>query len=253
MLSELQRAALASVREMWPTHAIVLVGATALRIHGRIARATEDVDLAIALDMEDYPGPIARHPDWAAAPDKPQRWAYRGSVEVDLLPAGPALLRQGYIEWRPGFRMNLSGFELLFGPDPQVADAQHDIKLASICQVALLKLVAFLDRPAERRRDLGDLAQLFASYLNEHEDVDLDRMLEATEEAVPFDVTIPYLLARDLVALRGAENIAQRFVDALEGAQAWMLSDMRRLGPATLHDEVRFEEAWRAFKLGLER
>jgi hypothetical protein len=56
MLNADERSALASLRAVWPDTRIVLIGASALRFHGRLERMTYDLDLVIAMDLPDFPG-----------------------------------------------------------------------------------------------------------------------------------------------------------------------------------------------------
>ena len=44
-------------------------------------------------------------------------------------------------------------------------DPEHSIDVATVPVVVILKMAAWLDRPAERDRDLHDLAHLFNEYL----------------------------------------------------------------------------------------
>lgn len=249
MFTEAQHAALASLRMLYPGQKLVVLGATALRLQGRLSRFTADVDLAIALELNEYPGPIASDEAWKPDRTQPHTWIYRDEVEVDLLPAGPALLQQGYIEWRAGFRMSLEGFGLLFSEPLPVADACHDISMATVTLVAYLKMIAWLDRPEQRSRDLEDLGELFSTYLDEGNDAHFERMLQATQQGVAYPAAIPFLLGQDIGSLAQTASTAQRFVEALEGPYQWMRSRFQR--HASLDEDPKFLASWAAFKTGL--
>jgi predicted nucleotidyltransferase len=249
VFTEAQHAALASLRALYPGPKLIVLGATALRLQGRISRYTADVDLAIALELDEYPGPIARAQSWRRDPAQPHTWIYRDEVEVDLLPVGPSLLKQGYIEWPAGFRMSLEGFGLLFSEPLPVADECHDITMATVTIVAFLKMIAWLDGPGRRARDLEDLGELFSTYLDERNDADFDRIVQATQLGVPYDAAIPFLLGQDIGRLPRAAAAAHRFVAALDGPYQWMRSRFQK--HASLDDDPKVLASWAAFKTGL--
>ncbi len=93
--------------------------------------------------------------------------------------------------------------------------------------------MAWLDRPADRARDLYDLAFLLTDYLDEHDDADFDRILSAVQRGhVDHHAANAFVLGQDVARCDGAGPIAQRFVDSLSTSYRWMLSEMQAKGPA---------------------
>ncbi|MFM2418370.1 MAG: hypothetical protein RL385_3093, partial [Pseudomonadota bacterium] len=177
-----QREAFRDLRAVWPDERIVLIGAGALRMHRRLPRFTADLDIAVAIHAPPYPAQLATHPAWARDPQHHQRWRHANGVELDILPAGPELRAQGWVGWPGGHRMSLAGFEALFAGTLALVDAELRIEIASVPLIILLKMVAFLDRPGERARDLDDIGYLLVHYLDESNDADFDRLLGAVGE-----------------------------------------------------------------------
>src|SRR5437899_2440123 len=81
---------------------VVVIGAMAYRLFIEdAARETRDVDLALALDLEDMAAfrDLLGGQGWRRDERREQRWrTHRGSW-VDLLPAGPRLRAQKKLIW----------------------------------------------------------------------------------------------------------------------------------------------------------
>lgn len=157
MLTVEQQAALASLRAHFPEARIVIIGATALRLQRRLPRNTADVDLVLAVSAAEFPGSLAADPRWTPSErsHSPQRWSYEGRMPFDLLPVGEQELARRQLVWPDGTVMSVDGFELLFnGQLPTIAGSAR-IHIAPIPIIALLKMVAWLDRPPDRQRDLA--------------------------------------------------------------------------------------------------
>jgi predicted nucleotidyltransferase len=252
MFTDEQRAAIASLRSIWPEQRIVLIGAGALRAHRKLTRFTADLDLAIAIEGSDYPGPLAESVEWRADSKQHQRWRHSLGTEVDIIPAGPSLRAQGHISWPSGHRMSLEGFATLFSAPLEFVNAGLRIELPTVAMIVLLKMVAWLDRPAERARDLDDLAFLFTEYLDEANDAEFALLLEAFELGYTGPHTAQaFLLGRDVARCEGAGLIAQRFLLSLSTTHRWMFGGMRSRGPAALAHDEAFESIWASFEQGL--
>jgi hypothetical protein len=137
MLSEEQRVAFASLRAIWPEQRIVLIGAGALRAHGKLVRFTADLDVAIAVDESEYPGELAALRTWKRDPKQDQRWAHQNGVEVDIIAAGAALCARGYVTLLGGRRLSLDGlpgrdsrFRLRAHPDRNSARVRRAVHCA---------------------------------------------------------------------------------------------------------------------------
>jgi predicted nucleotidyltransferase len=90
-----------------------------------------------------------------------QRWFAPNETQVDIIPASDAALAADELIWSSGFRMNLAGFGLAFQLGERVAlGAEVAVLVAPLSVLVILKMAAYLDRPAEREHDLDDLAEI---------------------------------------------------------------------------------------------
>src|SRR5579859_7663813 len=93
---------------------LAIIGAIAYRIFVDDAdRETRDVDLAVALDLEEMAAflRLLEALGWQRDARNEQRWQTRRGSWIDLLPAGPALRAQGKLVWpESGHEMSLVGF-----------------------------------------------------------------------------------------------------------------------------------------------
>jgi hypothetical protein len=70
-LSAAQVAALRELDEQWPEAKTVIIGATALGFYYEMRwRQTADVDLALAIELRDFPGALPERPGWKRHPRK---------------------------------------------------------------------------------------------------------------------------------------------------------------------------------------
>jgi predicted nucleotidyltransferase len=149
---------------------VVLIGAAALGEFGHCQwRATFDLDLTVALDQDEFPGPLAKIPQLRRDERIEHRW-YAQSVQLDIIPAGPALRAQGQIHWR-NRTMTLAGLHLAFEHAVRRTLAPKLLlRVAPPPIVAILKMISYCERPADRERDLGDIAELLERYVGNDDD-----------------------------------------------------------------------------------
>ncbi len=230
---------------------MILIGATALRLQRDLPRFTKDLDLVLALEIEDYPGELAQSEDWRQHPLKPHEWHHKGRVPCDLLPAGATLIAQGHIQWPNDFRMSLRGFDALTAAILPLAEADLSIEMATVPLIALLKMVSWMDRPAERQRDVSDIAWLLTSYLDESNDEHFNRLIEAVGYGVMYETASAYCLGVDVSKCLGAAGIAREFVETLEGSQRWARGALFGKPRTHFRDDDHFHLSWGAFQRGL--
>lgn len=190
---------LAAVARAFAQRSIVVIGAAALRWHYPVFRGTLDLDLCIAIDLEEHTQARGLPEGWVRQAGMPHRWRMSDGQLLDILPAADGLLRAGRVEWPDGIVMDLAGIDLAMRDHLRYSDKlPANVVVASRRALFVTKVVAWLDRPSERQKDLGDLAMLLDDY------VDL-------EDPRRFDTTIPdgldwserpaFLLGRDLHAI----------------------------------------------------
>lgn len=245
-LTAAQIDALRSIQATWPDTPIVLVGAVALG-HYIAMRVSDDMDLAVAVDLDDFPGGLASQPEWQADPRVEHRFNFREELPVDVLPAGASALAQGHIDWPSGARMSLVGFDLAFVHFSEVpVGSGVTIRVPTAPVLALLKMRAWLDRPNEREKDLGDLGHLLVDY------IDLDDDRRWAEDVVALDLDYddvsPHVLGRELGVIL-APNHHAHVAEFLAKVSAEKLA---ALGPPGMRDAERAERALAAFKRGLD-
>src|SRR5690606_35387484 len=124
------------------------------------------------------------------------------------------------------------------------------IGLAPLAVIVLLKMVAYLDRPAERERDLGDIAHIVTTYLE-----DDDERHWASETYYPsFDEAGAYVLGRDLGELAEPchRDQAEKFLGLVGDRESWHYTKFWRRGPDNWRsDEDTAELHLEAFRAGL--
>ena len=147
--------------------------------HGRPAggRETRDVDVVVRVDSwEDFgrlrDNLLAR--GFRPVPTVPHRLLFgpdEHHAEVDLLPWSDRLAPDGTLRW-PGSDVHMStlGFAEAFAcarPEPLANDLA--LPMVTLPASALLKLIAYRDRPADRALDLVDLVYYFERYEDDRE------------------------------------------------------------------------------------
>lgn len=156
-LSSEQCRALLDLRATHPSLRFVVVGAAALGHHLPLPRSTADIDLAMTVapeDLDDVFGVCG----WQRYPRMLQRWRSPGGAVIDVLAVNDALLAAGEIRFGGGdFAMSLVGFDLAMRHTVRVAVPASEacVEVASLAALVVLKIVAWLDRPYDRTKDLA--------------------------------------------------------------------------------------------------
>ena len=206
---------------------VVIIGAIAYQIHfPNEARHTADVDLAVALDLDEF----ARLEEsltaakWTRVPNREHRWRSSNGGILDLLPAGPKLRAAKQVIWPESqFTISLVGFDHVFAEAKPFTFADDlTLKVIPPVVLALLKIVAFLDDQNRRAKDLVDIRGLLQRY---GEDSDLLFGDEALDANLPdFSMATAFLLGTHLRRLCTADETAlvMRFFDAMDETKpAW--------------------------------
>ena len=197
---------------------VVVIGATALLLSiGDIGRFTRDVDLTVALDLNEFSQLIQRllTTGWKQSSKLEHRWVAPRQTIVDLLPAGPALRRSRSVLWPTSqFRMSLSGFDHVFASAIDVdLSADTRIRVAPVSVTALLKMIAYMEDPHRRSKDLQDIEIILGRYASGSDRLFSDEVFDA--ELPDFNMTNAFLLGLDLRGLATNEEAkyVERFLD----------------------------------------
>lgn len=232
-LVDSQLAAVGEIRELWPDAKVVVIGATALGFYFDMSwRHTADVDLAVALTLDALPD-LARRPGWSRHPKREYEFTSPSGAKLDVIPAGPQLLTAGRLEWSNGDVMTLLGMDLAFSHAEAHAGG---VLVAPPPVVAVLKMVAFSDRPRERERDLVDIAHLLETYVKP----DDERRWDETPDGTEFELAPAYLLGVDVARVLSGDAHAgavKRFLRQIEPEDSWARLVMLNRGPARWRTE----------------
>ena len=190
---------------------LVLIGAMSLLVSmGDIGRFTRDVDLTVALDLDQFERLSERliEAGWTRAPRLEHRWTAPRQTIVDLLPAGPKLRDAGSILWPSSqFAMSLTGFEHVFTNAVDLPLRKGaPIRVASPSVTILLKIIAYTDDPYRRAKDLDDIRLVLGRYEAETDRLFSDAVFDA--DLPDFSEANAFLLGLDLRALATKDDAA---------------------------------------------
>lgn len=210
---------------------IVVIGATALGFYYDMSwRKTVDVDLIVAAELDEFPCGIDKIDGWTRHPTRAHEFRSALGVKLDIVPAGPKLLASGILRWPSGYEMSLLGFDLAFdhAAEHPTADG-YPVRVAPPPVIAILKMAAYLDRPAERVRDLVDLGFLLDSYIDDEEERRFDEGAAAGE----YDLVSAYLLGVDAERICGPRHhdLVDKFLAAIGGPEEMGHAEMLHAGP----------------------
>lgn len=165
-----QLAALRILHQIWSQEQIILIGASALGCFIDMRwRQTYDLDLSISISLEKYASELDHLSGWSRDLHVEQRWLAPGNVRIDIIPAGPKLLDAGELVWpESGFRMNLIGMRLAFKQAVLFRPAKDfELRVAPVSVIAVLKMIAYREKPYDRARDLLDITYIIDQFLSE--------------------------------------------------------------------------------------
>jgi predicted nucleotidyltransferase len=249
--------ALRDLDALWGRDSIVLVGASALACSIDMSwRATRDLDISVAISIDDYPGGLSDLPGWTPHPKLEHEWLSPRGVPIDVFPAGDEHLRAGFITWpKSGFRMSLIGIRLAFLHSKRVPMADDfEVPVAPASVITVLKMAAYLDRPADRLKDLSDIGHVLEEYIAE--DDDRRYSTEVLDRELAFEDVSAFLLGRDVGAV--VQEAERQVVDAFlarvcsEGDRAATQARMLQRGPRSWRaDPQVLASRLEAFELGL--
>lgn len=235
---------------------LVIIGAMAYRVFvDDPYRTTEDVDIAIALDLDAWPGFVLQllGRDWRQRQNLEHRWRGPHGSLVDIIPAGSKLRKQGRLVWpKSEMTMSLAGFDHVFA-DSIERDLAPGLRIKVVPSpvLALLKILAFMDNPHARQKDIEDFVELLKRYEQEGDRRFSDAVFDA---GVNFEEAGAFLLGVDLARLCTPKEtgLVQSFVSEANDDEHSALVAVRRLRPGTDDSDAGFEQLIAAFARGVE-
>jgi predicted nucleotidyltransferase len=235
---------------------LVIIGATAYRIFvDDPYRPTEDVDIAVALDLGVWPEFVSRlqAQGWKQWPNREQRWRGPHGSLVDIIPAGSKLREEGRLVWpRSEMTMSLAGFDHVFS-DSITCDLAPGlrIKVVPLPVLALLKILAFMDNPRARQKDIEDFVEILKRYEQDGE----RRFSEVVFDArVSFEDAGALLLGRDVAHLCTPDEarVVENFISQARNDDRPAFAAP---GPFREDDsgQAGFEQTFEVFRMGFQR
>jgi predicted nucleotidyltransferase len=244
-LSSVQLDAIRTLRTACPEARIAIIGATALAFHLAMTwRMTADIDLILAVSDLELESVVSAIPGWQRDPKHQQRWNAPNNVRIDLVPAPPDALERRRLVWtKTKEEMNLGGIRLaLESPLSQLAPGLC-IGIASVPVIAILKMAAYLDRPAARAKDLQDIAYILSEYPTN----DDDRLYGDDIFSNGFDdrQARAFVLGREIRALVDEDDrkIVHGFIETISNGDA--LSTFATTSPWRRHEDREQQVALR--------
>jgi len=207
---------------------LVVIGAIAYQVHFPAeSRHTGDIDFAVALDLDEFAALERRllAEGWVRFANREHRWRSVQGTILDLIPAGPKLREAKQVTWPVSqFTMSLVGFDHVFATAQPVQLAPGlTLKVISSTALMLLKIVAFMDDPRRRTKDLDDIRGLLVQYEADSDRVFSDVVIDAALQ--DYGLAPSFLLGLDLRALCREDEVivVHSFLDAMhEDNPAWM-------------------------------
>lgn len=213
---------------------LVVIGAIAYRMFvDDPYRETMDVDVALALDLGDFPELTLRLNGlgWRQSAKHEQRWRGASGAIIDLIPAGVRLREMKELIWpQSGATMSLLGFDHVFRkPVVQKLPSGLALKVIPLHVLALLKIAAFLERRVEREKDIRDIGALLEKYEIDSERRFGDEVYDSGI-ALHFGEAGSYLLGLDLGRLCSKEeaDLVQSFLDLIADSDSQAFAALTR-------------------------
>ncbi|MBW2149954.1 MAG: nucleotidyl transferase AbiEii/AbiGii toxin family protein [Deltaproteobacteria bacterium] len=196
-LSQIQLETLSHLAKAFESHEYVLIGATALNLQMHESpRSTEDFDFFVLLNVEDFRELKSILGGWRQKGD--HIWYSSEDIRVDIIPICDEYMSGNDLTFPESGRVfDLTGYRAAFehSLDLPLTD-DLSVPVTPVHIIALLKIIAFLDKPFERQKDLMDIRFIFLNYVN---DVDERRFEpEILETGIDYEFQPAYLLGVDL-------------------------------------------------------
>jgi len=246
-----------------------IIGATARDLifeyvyDAKIKRATEDIDFGVAVgswaDYERLKMALIATDRFKDDKKNEQRiwWKERGAeMKIDLVPFGNLESPAGQIAFPPkgDFVMSTVGFAEAFENSWFLElNKELTVRIASLAGLALLKFVAYSDRPNARRRDIQDIWFIAKNYLeagNEGRLFDENAGdIDLLDDDFNYETCGARLLGRDITQLLNAETkkiIGKTLAEESDGGILQTIADI--IFKDGLNDDERYKVILDAFR-----
>lgn len=163
-----------------------VIGATArdiiMELHDeKSGRLTYDLDIAITINDWSQWGKVETEivslPNFKKDTKQQQRFLYKDTFALDIVPFGEIMKQGDKIFWPPdeSFAMSVLGFDAVEGASLKInIDKEIEVSIASLCGIFILKVFAWKDRHRKDNKDADDIGFILANYLEIHRDASLE-------------------------------------------------------------------------------
>lgn len=223
--------------------------------HGFSSRMTHDADTLVKVaSWEDFHR-LGRRLSEAGFRQGPAPHEFRlgEDVRLDLIPFGPGLVKEDRLVWpKTEIEMSTLGIEEAFecAKSEELAPGLS-LPVVPIPGLVLLKIVAYQDRPEERKRDLTDVVFCFEHY---EEVLEGSRRFDLTGvtvdgHPVQFEEAGAYLLGIDVAKLARPKSLVavRKFLDMFSDEYARPISQILTEERRLADNEGRRRELSRLF------
>lgn len=251
--SNIQVAALESMRDLLTPDRWALIGASAIRCRLPLPRPTADIDFVVTASSEAVYQRL-REAGWTRHPTKLQTWL-RENATVDVIPATEEDLLAGVAHLEDGFVLSIVGFDLAFAQSDLIPIREGlVVPVPRIPVLVLLKMIAWLDRN-DREKDLEDLVFMWDSALPEVDPCRWDPEHPLGSADLDYADQSAFCVGWQLGRIAGPEHVhwAKRFLDAMRDEESIAFAQLvrgSRYGGD--HVELRLRSRLTAFESGLD-
>ncbi len=170
-----------------------VIGATArdivMEIHNeKSGRLTHDLDIAIAINDWNQYAEIEKGIIWLENfkkdANQKQRFIYKDSFQLDIVPFGNIMKEDDKIFWPPDEQVAMSVLGFLEAKNDIIVvkiDEEFEINTISLAGIFILKIVAWKDRYLRGNKDADDIGFILINYLNICEEKAIDKYDEIYE------------------------------------------------------------------------
>ena len=214
-----QMDALFAIRRVLQEEKVLVIGAAALGCSIDMNwRGTMDLDLTLAIGLSESEAILSNKLEWVRDAGVEHRWQTADGLLVDVLSITPgAIEKNESLHWpKSGRRMSLSGFRLAFATANTVSIGHGlSARVADLPAITVLKMLAYLDRPSERRRDLEDIGHILEKFVGDDAPERWDG--EIIDLQIDFEEVSSFILGRKLNFLVNDQEreIVDRFLARL--------------------------------------
>lgn len=214
-------ALLGEIARLLPGMGVIVIGGAVLSGYPFFQRETDDLDLCVLVADERIQAVLSSSGEWQAT-TFPIRWVHIATgMCVDIIAAPPG--DESPLVLSTDHELSRVGMGRLEEAAHSVPGLAATVRFAPVAAIVLLKIVAWLDRPSERQKDLADIRLILEHYENEIEIEDeslrTDRLIDAWQTRADLDFSLAemgaWLLGKDMAQLAspGARQAVRTFVE----------------------------------------